>query len=73
MNIIEVEYLGEDYFCRPIFVDQYKNYYGSTETLSPASPEMVMDELTFFGRSFGCEPMGTPVNEKFVLKDGSLK
>ena len=60
---------GIDDWHRPIFIDQHKNYYGSTDKLFyPGTPnaevlaQVTESDITFFGRRFNCEPMGTPVD-----------
>ena len=63
-----VKYLNIDSHNRPIFKDNKGNYYGSTEKLFPyeTTEKTVLEtvnasDLTFFGRKFDCEPMGTIV------------
>ena len=64
-----IRFKGIDNWNRPIFKSlKYRNYFGSTDKLFgySATEEEVLEQitekdLTFFGNSFGCEPMGTPV------------
>jgi len=65
---ITVKFYGIDYWNRPVFVDKNQNFYGSTDILfnSNVSPKEVLDsisekDLTYFGRDFDGDPIGTPV------------
>ena len=68
-RVIEVSFVGVDSWHRPIFKDDFGNYYGSTEKLVNYNDTkdnilsyISEEDLTYFGRSFDCEPMGDPVN-----------
>ncbi len=71
-----VKFEGIDDFNRPIFKDvNSRNRYGSTFFLFPywTSEEEVMKkvqekDLSYFGTSFGCEPMGTNSGNIKILK-----
>jgi hypothetical protein len=69
-----IAFAGIDGFNRPIFKrimpkgDMRKFFYGSTHKLfdlvateAEVLAEISVDDLCFFGNSFGCEPDGTPV------------
>jgi len=66
--IVNIKFVGVDDWNRPIFKSTTsKDYYGSVAKLFDfdSDPQCViayfkdhMDELEFFGTSFGCEPMG---------------
>lgn len=67
----KVKFHGIDGFNRAVFKevreDKKHFYYGRTFGLFSyhATEQEVLEsvkdeELTYFGRSFGCEPMGTP-------------
>lgn len=68
MTTINIKFRGIDNFNRPVFKDKDSHdHYGSTCKLFSWStpPEEIieffkanMDELEYFGRSFGCEPNG---------------
>jgi hypothetical protein len=71
-----VRFKGVDSWNRPVFIDDDKNFYGSTDILFSygASESEVLDkvtnsDLTYFGRSFGCEPLGSPCNVEIVRKE----
>jgi hypothetical protein len=73
-NKTELTYVGADRFNRPCFTDNIGNYYGSTEILvdddklEDVLKVVKLEDLTYFGTSFGCEPMGTPIDyDKFIL------
>ena len=64
--IRKVKFVGIDNWSRPIFKDIVsKRYYGSTDNLFYCEAtelevlEYVADkDLSYFGTSFGCEPIG---------------
>lgn len=66
--MINIKFKGIDDWNRPVFKDvDSSTYYGSTRTLFGwADPKEKiieyfksnMDELEYFGSSFGCEPNG---------------
>jgi len=70
-----LRFRGIDYFNRPIFKEIGKNvFYGCTDKLYPWDVSTVdidvkVSDLTFFGNSFDCEPMGTPCpeNEEWLI------
>lgn len=71
---IEVSYVGIDGWNRPVFKDDKGNFYGNTDKLFSIGHELTDAEkkdalqgLTFFGRKFGCEPMGTPIKRNIIL------
>lgn len=68
MKKIELEYVGIDYWSRPVFqtIEKPYRYYGSVEKLFDhlATRETILKQVTevdlcYFGREFGCEPDGT--------------
>ena len=72
----EIQFQGIDFHNRPIFIDKFKNFYGSTDILFadwevPRGEKLqkALNNLTFFGRSFGCEPMGDKIKGTFKLVD----
>jgi hypothetical protein len=74
---IEIEYVGVDYWSRPIWKSAKNLYYGSTDVLLPSkrvSPNNTTEEINdyfrdnmvhicYFGRTFGCEPNGGLSND----------
>jgi hypothetical protein len=70
-HTVEIEFEGVDYWGRPIFKDiNSKDRYGSCDILvSGSDPESIIRakiseaDLVYFGKSFGCEPVGTPVDD----------
>ena len=84
---LTLKFRGIDRFNRPIFkAIEGKGVYGSTDTLfsESAKAEEVIDhfsklnqyqlheQLTWFGNTFGCEPMGCPVKSEIditILKE----
>ncbi len=73
--MINVKFVGVDSFNRPIFKSiTDKAYYGSTETLFNSNAqetevlsEISVTDLTYFGSSFGCEPMGTRPSKELQI------
>ena len=69
--IVTIEFVGIDDWNRPIFKNtDSKHYYGSTMILFPyeTSVKEVLEtitikDLTYFGTSFGCEPLGSPLRD----------
>jgi len=66
-----LKFIGIDSWNRPIFkdVNNKRDYYGATDILFDYedTAELVLNKIspehiTFFGNSFNCEPMGTPVS-----------
>jgi hypothetical protein len=75
MTAERVVFHGIDRFNRPVFksLDHPNQFFGSVEVLfaGDASEADVLakidaNHLTFFGRSFDCEPMGTPASVLIV-------
>jgi len=73
---IFLRFHGIDCFNRPIFKEVVKNnFYGSISKVCPWNegvhiiPDMKLEDLVYFGNSFGCEPMGNPCpdNEKWII------
>jgi len=65
MNFVKIRFVGIDSFNRPIFIDKFKNYYGAIDLLfdRDATEEHVLnkvkkEDITYFGKTFGCEPSG---------------
>lgn len=80
--IINLKFVGIDSFNRPIFKDiATRNHYGHLDTLFSygTSQGEVLDrlgdeglqKLRYFGKSFGCEPMGSTVNAIFKVGEES--
>lgn len=74
MRNTKVRFYSVDRFNRPIFKDESGNYYGATDKLVSftVSREQVLGyvetkDLTYFGRSFDCEPMGTKVTNLEIV------
>ena len=76
---VYVNYVGIDQWNRPIFKEiRRNNYYGATNVLFARDTDRCEVlrtirsnvDLTFFGSSFGCEPLGTPVTENIVIMEG---
>jgi hypothetical protein len=77
--MVAIKFAGIDSWHRPIFVDENKNYYGCTDKLFDRDDteevvldRVVIDDITFFGRKFGCEPMGTHPGDIRIVKSGAL-
>lgn len=65
---------GIDDWNRPVFKDNLNNRFGNTEILFDwdATEEDVLAVITeehiqYFGGSFNCEPIGTPVKPDRIL------
>ena len=74
---VNVKFVGIDSWNRPVFKDDLGNYYGSVDKLFDYldTEETVLSsitekDLTFFGRSFDCEPMGNAVTDKLKIERG---
>lgn len=69
-------YIGIDSWNRPVFKDLFrKEYFGSTDrlydydiTAEKVLKDITEKDLTYFGNSFGCEPMGTGPGQIEILK-----
>jgi len=77
MNKIELIYVNIDDWNHPIFKDNKNNYYGATDILFPyEEPEssvkekVTINDLTYFGSRFNCEPMGTDLPKNAIIKWG---
>ncbi len=84
IKTITIEFAGIDSFNRPVFKDvDTGTFYGNTDLLfaldTPEEyvirefaqhfPVKGIQELVYFGSTFDCEPMGTPVKGiHFILK-----
>ena len=71
-RVLKLKFKGIDDWNRPVFKDiEKKQYYGSTDILFSFSDseEKVLaeitrkEQLTWFGNSFGCEPMGCRIKD----------
>ena len=66
----KVKFHGIDHFNRPVFKDiNSKQFFGDTNNLfyryateAEVLSKIKSENLTYFGRKFGCEPMGTSCN-----------
>lgn len=76
MKQIKIKFVGIDAFNRPIFKSELGSYYGACdilfsgdategEVLAKVKPE----DITYFGNSFGCEPMGCRANVEIVKNE----
>ena len=75
-KVIEIKFEGVDDWGRPIFkqVDS-KNRFGSTDKLCYTEEEInsiTEQDLTWFGTSFNCEPMGSPAGNIKIVDGKSL-
>lgn len=68
-----ISFVGIDDFNRPVFKHSHNKYYGSLDILFPygASKADVLkkvkaNDIVYFGRTFNCEPMGTPAHVRIV-------
>jgi len=75
----KVKFVGIDDWNRPIFKDDKKNYYGSTdilfdydETEGNVLERVEAKDLTFFGNHFGCEPMGIPYDVQIIKQEDNF-
>ncbi|MCK5021483.1 MAG: hypothetical protein KAS32_31010 [Candidatus Peribacteraceae bacterium] len=75
-------FVNIDNLNRPVFKDRLGNYYGSLDKLFPheESEESVLEvvepnDITYFGSSFGCEPIGTRIKTPNIVrsKQGAMK
>lgn len=73
-----VKFRGIDRFNRPVFksIDKKSTYYGSVNTLfsygateKEVLAKITEADLTYFGKSFGCEPWGTPTPTLAIVKE----
>lgn len=72
----QIKFVGIDSWNRPIFKDiNNKAYFGSTDVLLDynATEKEVLNvisekDLTYFGNSFDCEPMGADAGEIEIIK-----
>lgn len=71
---IEVRFVGIDSHYRPVFKTKKGDYYGSVNLLfeRTASQKQVVSEikptdLCYFGKRFGCEPMGFSAPSNIVI------
>lgn len=76
MESISVKYVRIDSWNRPVFKEiNGENYYGSLDILFSynGSKDNVMqkvgaEDLTYFGKQFDCEPMGTtPIRDIKII------
>jgi hypothetical protein len=74
---IGVRFVNIDSWNRPEFKDALGNYYGSLDKLFPREePEesvllkVTAEDLTYFGSSFDCEPMGAKVANLRIVRRG---
>ena len=73
---ITVKFEGIDWWNRPIFKDINSNArYGSTEILydycedeKTILNEITEKDLTYFGNSFDCEPIGTLITNIKIIQ-----
>ena len=76
-----LRFKGIDGWNRPVFQAMNENghpqreFYGATDILfnRDATEEKVLcqvteGDLTYFGRTFGCEPMGTPAGNVVIVR-----
>ncbi len=71
-----LEYVGIDDWGRPVFVDKATGrYYGSVDRIfndgtdaDDVVPFLTEKDLCYFGRYFGCEPMGDPMPDGLKIK-----
>lgn len=70
MKIIKIKFVGIDSWNRPIYKDvNSRTYFGATNALFGYDEENLaqqyinehIEELTYFGHYFDCEPMGIPI------------
>ena len=71
----ELKFEGIDNWNRPIFKDLNNNRYGSvctlfrfTATYEDVIKKLSVFNLSYFGKTFGCEPFGASINpDNFIL------
>ena len=79
MKTLELKFVGIDSWNRPIFkdVNNKKAFYGATDKLFNPSEHVLSgvkpEDITYFGRSFNCEPMGTPVSQTIKFITAQIK
>lgn len=75
-KILKLKFYGIDNFNRPIFKDiENKKFYGSTDKLFNHNANVtevlsIVDkkDLTYFGKSFNCEPLGISINPEIEIE-----
>ena len=75
-NLIEIKFEDFDNWDRPIFKDiNSQDRYGSLDIWFKGfvTTEMVLnniteDDLTYFGNTFNCKPIGTPVKNIKIIR-----
>ena len=75
-KITTVIFEGVDYWDRPVFKDvDSRDRYGSVDVLfnfesseDTVLKHMTESDLVYFGKAFGCEPMGTPAPANIRIK-----
>lgn len=73
---VQIKYEGVDSWNRPIFKSvRTKSRYGSTDILCDFADAEIdvlakvkVEDLCYFGNSFGCEPMGDPAPNLEIVK-----
>lgn len=72
MRIIKIKFVGIDSWNRPIYKDvNSRTYFGATNALFGYDEEDLaqqyinehIEELTYFGQHFDCEPMGISITD----------
>lgn len=72
---IKVKFHRVDSYNRPVFKDIEKNrFYGAlnklfsyTDSENKVCETVCPEDLVYFGNSFDCEPMGTPVEAVLII------
>ena len=75
-KVLKLKFYGIDNFNRPIFKNiEKKQFYGSTDKLFNHNVDVnevlkIVDEkdLTYFGKSFNCEPLGISINSEIEIE-----
>ena len=74
MDKRELKYICIDFWGRPIFKDEYGNYFGNVEILfnDGAKFEEVIKKITendiyFFGFEIDCDPEGTKIDANKII------
>lgn len=78
-DVIALKFRGVDDFNRPVFIEPTtRRHFGDTHNLLPWHADEhdalllyartnPRKSLTYFGRNFNCEPMGTPIPDHYTI------
>ena len=75
-KVLKLKFYGIDNFNRPIFKDiENKQFYGCVnklfnhnENVNDVLKIVKKEDLTYFGKSFNCEPLGISINPEIEIE-----